>query len=203
MATRKLVMAEPDYSELARRPLRADRCTLLVVDLQEKLLPQIFEKERVLRNAQLLIRTAKILGVPALATTQYVRGLGPVDPETAELLPYEESLDKTTFSCFGHEPFCSALRALPRKRDTLLICGVESHICVMQTVLDALDEGYVVHVPVDAVSSRTELNWKIGIDRMRSAGAILSSTEMMIYELLRASDTPAFKEMLPHFRKAA
>jgi nicotinamidase-related amidase len=202
MATRNLVVAEPDYAEVVRQPLQPGNCALLVVDIQEKLLPQIFEKERLLHNSQLLIRLANALTVPTVATTQYIRGLGPIVPEAAELLPAQNSLDKTTFSCFGHEPFCSALKALPGRRNTLLVCGIESHICVMQTVLDALDEGYLVHVPVDAVSSRSELNWKIGLDRMRSAGAVLSTTEMMIYELLRASSTPAFKAMLPHLKAA-
>ena len=202
MATRNLLVAEPDYSEVVRQPLQANQCALLVVDIQEKLLPQIFEKERLVRNAQLLIRLANALNVPTVATTQYIRGLGPIVPEAAELLPRQNSLDKTTFSCFGHEPFRAALKALPGRRNTLLVCGIESHICVMQTVRDALDEGYLVHVPVDAVSSRTELNWKIGLDRMRFAGAVLSTTEMMAYELLHASNTPAFKTMLPHLKAA-
>jgi nicotinamidase-related amidase len=92
------------------------------------------------------------------------------------------------------------LKRLPGQRNTVLLCGMETHICVMQTALGALREGYLVHVASDAVSSRAELNWKIGLDRMRSAGAILSSTEMMIYELLRSSGAPAFKELLPYLK---
>jgi nicotinamidase-related amidase len=200
MATGSIVVTEPDYSEIARRPLEADKCALAVVDIQEKLLPPIFEKDRLVRNAQLLIRLANILGMPALTTTQYVRGLGPVVAEIAELLPDRNFMDKTSFGCFGNDQFCSALKTLPGKRNTLVICGMETHICVMQTVMGALDKGYLVHVAADAVSSRTELNWRIGLDRMKSAGAVISSTEMMIYELLRASNTPAFKEMLQHLK---
>jgi len=186
--------------ERAVRPLAAEQCALIVVDIQEKLLPPMFAKERLVRNAQLLIRLAGILDLPVLATTQYARGLGSIVPEIAELLPDTNFIDKTTFGCFGHEPFCSALQVLPRTRDTLLICGMETHICVLQTVLVALEKGYAVHVAADAVSSRSELNWELGLERMRRAGAVISSAEMMIYELLQASNTPQFKEMLPHLK---
>jgi nicotinamidase-related amidase len=104
------------------------------------------------------------------------------------------------FSCFGSEAFCSALKRLPGHRTTVLLCGMETHICVMQTALAALRDGYLVHVASDAVSSRTEANWRVGLDRMQAAGAILSSTEMMIYELLRASNAPAFRELLPYLK---
>jgi len=89
---------------------------------------------------------------------------------------------------------------LPGIRRTLLLCGMESHICVTQTALGALREGYLVHVASDAVSSRSEWNWKIGLERMRGAGAVISSTEMMIYELMRASSSAVFKELLPHLK---
>lgn len=92
------------------------------------------------------------------------------------------------------------MKRLPGNRNTLLLCGMESHICVMQTALAALHEGYIVHVASDAVGSRTEWNWKAGLERMRAAGAVMSSTEMMIYELMRSSCSAAFKEMLPHLK---
>jgi len=189
-----------DYAELARRPLEPDQCALIVVDIQEKLLPPIWEKERLVRNAQLLIRLAGILKMPALVTTQYMKGLGNTVPEIASLLPDTPSVDKLMFSCFGSDVFCSLLKRLPGHRTTVLLCGMETHICVMQTALGALREGYLVHVASDAVSSRAELNWRIGLERMRAAGAILSSTEMIIYELLRSSGAPAFKELLPYLR---
>jgi len=189
-----------DYAEIARRPLGADHCTLIVVDIQEKLLPPIFESARLLKNSQLLIRLAAVLKIPALVTTQYAKGLGNTTPEIASLLPDAQPIDKQMFSCFGSEAFCSMLKRLPGNRNTVLLCGMESHICVMQTALGALREGYIVHVASDAVSSRTEWNWKIGLDRMRAAGAVISSTEMILYELLRSSGSPAFKELLPHLK---
>jgi nicotinamidase-related amidase len=191
---------ETGYAEMARRPLEVEQCALIVVDIQEKLLPPIWEKERFVRNAQMLIRLAGILKIPALVTTQYTKGLGNTVPEIASLLPGSPPIDKLTFSCFGSDVFCSLLKRLPGQRTTALLCGMETHICVMQTAMGALREGYLVHVASDAVSSRTELNWRIGLDRMRAAGAILSSTEMIIYELLRASGTPAFKELLPYMK---
>jgi len=189
-----------DYSEIARTPLGADRCALLVVDIQEKLLPPIFQKEQLIRNSQLLIRLAGILKLPALMTTQYAKGLGDTVPEIASLLPETQAIDKQMFSCFGSDVFCSLLKRLPGNRNTVLLCGMESHICVAQTALAALREGYIVHVASDAVSSRSEWNWKIGLERMRAAGTVISSTEMIIYELLRWSGAPAFKELLPYLK---
>ena len=190
----------PQYAEMARRPLEAEHCALVVIDIQEKLLPPIFQTEQLVRNAQLLIRAAGILKIPALVSTQYAKGLGGTVPDVASLLQGSEPIDKTLFSCFGSDAFCSLLKRLPGQRTTLLLCGMESHICVAQTALGALREGYLVHIASDAVSSRTEWNWKIGLDRMRTAGAIISSTEMMIYELMRASSSAAFKELLPHLK---
>jgi nicotinamidase-related amidase len=195
-----IIPVETDYAEMARRPLEAEQCALIVVDMQEKLLPPIWEKERLVRNIQLLIRLAGILKMPALVTTQYAKGLGSTVPEIASMLPDSPPIDKLMFSCFGSDVFCSLLKRLPGQRTTVLLCGMETHICVMQTALGALREGYLVHVASDAVSSRTELNWRIGLDRMRAAGAILSSTEMMIYELLRSSGAPAFRELLPYLK---
>jgi nicotinamidase-related amidase len=189
-----------DYAEIARRPLEAERCALIVVDIQEKLLPPIFQKDQLLKNSQLLIRLAGILKIPALVTTQYAKGLGNTTPEIASLLPGTQPIDKQMFSCFGSDAFCAMLKRLPGNRNTVLLCGMESHICVMQTALGALREGYIVHVASDAVSSRTEWNWKIGLDRMRAAGAVISSTEMILYELLRSSGSPAFKELLPYLK---
>jgi nicotinamidase-related amidase len=189
-----------DPSEIARRPLEAAQCALVVVDIQEKLLPPIFNKEQLVKNSQLLIRLAKILELPILVTTQYSKGLGSTVPEIASLLEGVNTYDKLEFSCFGSDHFRSRLKALPGNRNTVLLCGMEAHICVMQTALGALNERYLVHVASDAVGSRAEWNWKIGLERMRSAGAVISSTEMMMYELLRCSGTPQFKELLQYLK---
>jgi len=189
-----------EYTEVARRPLESDQCALVVVDIQEKLLPPIFEKEQLVKNSKLLIRAASVLKIPAIVSRQYAKGLGQTVPEIASLLPETKVIDKDRFSCFGSDVFCMLLKRLPGNRNTLLLCGMESHICVMQTALAALREGYLVHVASDAVSSRTEWNWKVGLERMRDAGAVISSTEMMIYELMRSSSSPAFRELLPYLK---
>src|SRR6266849_1823020 len=192
--------ASADYADIARRPLEPDQCALLVVDIQEKLLPPIFEREQLVRNSKLLIRAAGVLRIPAIVSTQYAKGLGATVPEIASLLPDTEAIDKDRFSCFGSDAFCTLLKRLPGNRNTLLLCGMESRICVAQTALAALREGYLVHIASDAISSRTEWNWKIGLQRMRDAGAVISSTEMIIYELLRSSGTDAFKAMLKYLK---
>jgi nicotinamidase-related amidase len=187
-------------SETARRQLRADECALLVIDVQVKMLPPIQDGERLLRNVQLLLRLAKILEIPVLATTQYAQGLGAVAPEIASLLAGSIPCDKLEFGCFSNQPFNNALRSVAAGRNTLLLCGMETHICVMQTALGALQQGYLVHVASDAVGSRSEWNWQVGLGRMQAAGALLSSTEMMTYELLHASGTDAFEQMLPYLK---
>ena len=187
------------HSDAARRMLRSEDCALAVIDIQEKLLPPIFEKERLVRNAALLVRLANILSLPVIVSTQYEKGLGQTVTEISALLTDAKPIDKLEFGCFGNGDYCSAVGNLSN-RNTLLLCGMESHICVTQTALGALNQGLNVHIAADAVSSRTELNWKVGLNRMQSAGAVLSSTEMMIYELLGKSGTPAFKEMLKHLK---
>lgn len=190
-----------EASDVTRLALQAEHCALIVVDIQEKLLPPIFNKDELVKNAQLLVRLANILEIPTIVTTQYARGLGRTVQEIASLLLETRPIDKLQFGCFGCGEFRSALKSLPGLRNTLLVCGMETHICVMQTVLGALNDGYLVHVASDAVGSRVRWNWEIGLDRVRAAGAVISTTEMMIYELLRSSGTPQFKEMLPYLKE--
>jgi len=189
-----------DTVDTARQLLQAEQCALVVIDIQEKLLPPIFNKDELIKNSQLLIRVANVLEIPVVVTTQYVQGLGPIVPEIASLIGSSRSVDKLDFSCFGSNDFRTALKSLPGNRNTVLLCGMEAHICVMQTALGALNDGYLVHVATDAIGSRIRWNWDIGIDRMRAAGAVISTTEMMIYELLRCSGTRTFKEMLPYLK---
>ncbi len=177
--------------------LDAQSATLVVIDFQAKLVPAIFERERAVGNAQLLLRLAEILKLPAILTTQNAAGLGPTIPEIQSLAQNVAPIDKTSFGCFGSDEFVRALKQRAPGANTLLVAGIESHICVAQTVLGALESGYLVHVAEDAVSSRTAENWRVGLNRMERAGAVMSSTEMMVYELLRKSGTPEFKAVLP------
>jgi len=177
------------------------RTALILVDLQERLLAAIDGRDRVVRNALLLLRLARTIDLPVVLTTQYARGLGATVPEVLAEAPGVEPLDKVSFGCFGDEAFLRRLAGLGREgRDQLLLAGVEGHICVAQTVLGALETGRAVHVAGDAVGSRTEANRQVGLHRMEESGAVLSSTEMAVYELLGRSDSAAFKAMLPHLK---
>jgi len=176
--------------------LRKERTVLVVVDLQEKLLPAIPRRESVVQNSLLLLRLAQVLELPVILTSQYSKGLGAIVREVREAAPAAEGLDKVTFGCFGDAAFAQRLASMPQ-RDQLLLTGVETHICVAQTVLGALEKGYRVHVASDALGARSEANHGVGLARMERSGAVVSSTEMACYELLARSDGDAFKKMLP------
>ena len=179
--------------------IHPDNTVLVVVDLQEKLAPVITGIEAVIGNTKKLLRLAKILPLKTLVTTQYRKGLGDTVSEITELLE-AEPIDKICFGCMGDDIFNQQLAAALPNGGTILLCGVEAHVCVTQTALGALAKGYNVHVAADAVGSRTSDNRQIGIERMRDAGAVISSTEMAIYELLGDSRRPEFKQMLPYLK---
>ena len=147
-----------DPQSTASRILSPKSCALVVIDPQTKLMPAIFEADRVIKNTVLLIRLSQILSIPAVITTQYSQGLGPLVAEVACAAPGATPFDKTSFGCFGDENFVAHLKKVAPGRDTLLIAGVESHVCVTQTALGALNAGYEVHVARDATSSRTREN---------------------------------------------
>ena len=167
---------------------------LVVVDVQERLLPAIFERQRVLQNAVRLIQGAALLQVPIFATEQYRKGLSPTVPEVAAAIPGFAPMEKLAFSACGATGFLSALKK--RKVSEAIVCGIEGHVCVSQTCLDLLDEGFRVFVAADAVSSRTLENYHFGLDRMRAAGAVIVSTEMVLFELLERAGTEEFKQVL-------
>jgi nicotinamidase-related amidase len=170
---------------------------LVVLDLQAKLVPAMFDPQGVIRNAGILLRLAELLQIPRVLTTQYVKGLGPIVPEIVQAAPGTVPFEKISFGCFGEPDFLRHLKLHAPEARSLLVTGVESHICVTQTVLGALEAGYLVHVAADATSSRSKENWQIGLHRMERAGAVISSTEMMVYELLAKSGTHEFKTILP------
>ncbi len=179
--------------------IRPETTALVVIDLQEKLVPAIDGREELLANTEKLLRLAEVTGLTTFLTTQYSKGLGATLPRIAELCEVEP-IDKICFGCLADDPFQQALeKALP-PGGTLLLAGVESHICVMQTALGALEKGYNVHVAADAVGSRSPANKAVGLDRMCNAGAVVSSTEMAIYELFGDSRNDEFKKMLPYLR---
>jgi nicotinamidase-related amidase len=181
--------------------LSPERAVVVAIDLQEKLLPAIEGRDTVVGNTVLVLRLAAILGLPVVVTTQYRQGLGDVVPEVRAASGGAEPLDKTAFGCFLDAGFLARLDQL-RGRDQLVVTGVESHICVAQTVLGAIEKSFQAHVVSDAVGSRTAANREIGLRRMERAGALISSAEMCVYELLGRSDSSAFKQMLPFLKGA-
>jgi nicotinamidase-related amidase len=168
---------------------------LVVIDFQEKLLPKMQRAEGVTAQAVKLIRFCRDTGIPVFWTEQYPKGLGPTVGEIAQELPDEEPFEKTVFGCFGAPGFADALEQASRGQ--LLLTGIETHVCVMQTALDALDRGFEVFVPKDAVSSRADSEYEAGLSRMARAGAEIVTTEMALFELLREAGTPEFKKALP------
>lgn len=174
--------------------LSREKTALIVIDYQEKLAPRVWNYEMMLENAKLMIRAVPIYGIPILYTEHYPSGLGVTVPEIKELLSDHEPYEKVVFSAFGSEEFT---RALEEKHiSTLMVMGIESHICVSQTVHDAIDRGYKIHVISDAISSRIELNHWVGIGKMKEAGAVISSTETALYEIQYQAANPEFKELL-------
>lgn len=196
-------MTPPDAAPAAtaaRHPylLGPDTCVLVVVDMQEPFLNAIFERERLTKNVELLCRAAAVLGVPIIATVQYAERMGGLIAEIKMALSGGaadvEPLDKLCFSCAGSPPFMAALQATGRKQ--VLLCGLETHICVSQTAHDLLHANYQVHVAADAVSSRTLERHKLGMERIRDAGARPCAAEAAAYEWLREAGTPEFKQVL-------
>ncbi len=164
---------------------------LLVIDVQEKLLAAIPAGRRIAWNVRRLIDGAKILGLPVAATEQYPKGLGPTVPELAERLGSIPS--KMIFSCSACPEIFADFRS--RGVDKILLCGIEAHVCVQQTALDLLSDGWSVYLAVDAIGSRFEIDYRTALQRMDSAGVTLTTTEAALFEWCRTADTPEFKQI--------
>lgn len=174
--------------------LQPESTILLIIDLQEKLMNAMSDREKVYKNTELLLETAKQLAIPVIVTEQYPRGLGRTVPEVAEKLAEHTLIEKTCFSACTDE-FGTALQNTGRS--TILITGSETHICVFQTARDLAAQGYDVYVVLDAVCSRFETNYLNGLDLMKEAGAVITNTETVIFDLLKEAGTPAFKAISP------
>ncbi len=173
--------------------LAAENTAVVLVDLQEKLLPVISERDALVDSAGRLVTGAAVLGVPVIHTEQNPRGLGPTVAAVADLLP-DPPVTKLAFSCCGEPAFTDALAALGRQQ--ILLAGIETHVCVYQTAVDLIAAGYEVRVVTDAVSSRTLANKALGLEAMRDAGVSVTSVETALFELLKVAEGPRFKEIL-------
>jgi nicotinamidase-related amidase len=171
------------------RVLDRERAALVVVDVQEAFRPAVGDFEAVARNAAILAEGARILGLPVVVTEQYPRGLGQTVPEVARAIEGVPRLEKLVFSAARADGFDLG------GRDQALVCGIETHVCVNQTVQDLLDDGVEVQVATDAVSSRTVANRHAGLAKMETSGAMLTSTEMALFELVGRAGTDEFKRI--------
>jgi isochorismate hydrolase len=171
--------------------LRTEDTLLLVIDVQEKLFRVMYEKEQLLSNLRKLAQGCSLLGIPALVTEQNPAGLGPTVPDVATLLPDAEKAAKFSFSYCAESGFVDQLKATNRHQ--ILVCGIESHICVYQTAMDLMDAGFEVQVVCDAVSSRTGQNKELALRRLETEGAKITGVEMALFELLRSAKAEQFK----------
>lgn len=174
--------------------LNKDDTVLLIIDIQVKLWNAMYNREEVEKNTPILVELAKKAGIPILVTEQYKKGMGPTIKAVAEKLEGVEGIEKLCFNCLDLEEFRDKLASLKRK--TLLIAGIEAHICILQTALAALNLDFDVHIVADATGSRTEKNHSIGLERMRDGGCTITSAEAAVFEVIKEAGSPLFKEML-------
>jgi nicotinamidase-related amidase len=171
--------------------LNTETTALLLVDIQGKLARLMYEKELLFENLQKLVKGVRILELPVLWVEQNPDGLGPTIHEVADLLTDIQPISKLSFSSCGEPRFVDALQTTGR--GNLLVAGIETHICVYQSVIDLMEMGYDAHVVADAVSSRSLVNKAIGLEKMNAAGASLTSVETALFELLRAARGDTFR----------
>jgi nicotinamidase-related amidase len=176
--------------------LHRDRALVLVVDVQDRLTPAMPPEtlDRLVKYARALVHAARTLGLPVLCSEQYPKGLGRTLPAIAELLP-SPPLEKVHFSCGADAPFQRTLEMTGRKQ--VIVTGMETHVCVFQTTRDLVAQGYDVQVCADAVSSRTEEHRLRGLELCRTAGAVVTTAETAIFDLLQQAATPEFKAVAP------
>ncbi len=176
------------------------RTCMIVIDPQERLMKAVEKPERVVRNTNLLMKTAEIFDIPVIASTQYKKGLGPIVSEIE--LPQKRLffVDKTEFNCFYNQDFLNIVHKLPASVDTLILTGVEAHICVFQTAISSLHAGYNTWVATDAVSAREKRNAKQAIRLMQTSSIWCAPTETIVYQLLKKAGTDQFKAMLNHLK---
>jgi nicotinamidase-related amidase len=178
---------------LDKMRLKASEAVLVIVDVQERLASVMERRQQVEAAIGVLIRTARLHDIPIIVTQQYTRGLGPTVEALSSKLEGVDPVEKIHFSCCGEEPFTGALDALGRRK--IILTGMEAHVCVLQTALDLIDAGYAVHLPWDAVCSRLDGNREVAMRFLERAGAVVTSSETAVFQILEKAGTPEFKEI--------
>jgi nicotinamidase-related amidase len=181
--------------------LRRSNTLLVVIDVQEKFRPAVFQFDRVINSIRKLSEGFRLLGIPVVVTEQYPKGLGATVSEVKKSLGKFSPVEKISFSCFEDEKFRTAVRA--HKPGNLVLAGIESHVCVLQTALDALAQGLSVHVAVDGISSIHESDHLIAVERLKQAGVFMASSEMLLFQLLDDAKDPDFKKLSGIVKKYA
>jgi len=171
--------------------LEKNRTALLLIDVQDRFRERIHEMDEVIKGCSRLLRFYERLGMPTVATEHYTKGLGKTVPELAELVSGWSPLEKITFSCDGDAAFQAALQGTGR--DQIVLCGIETHVCVYQTARDLRARGLHVTVAADATSSQSPQNRELGLQRLRDLGIAVMGVEMILFEILREARTPDFK----------
>ncbi|ACA58964.1 hydrolase [Candidatus Desulforudis audaxviator] len=164
---------------------------LVIIDIQDRLAAAMKVKNEVIKNCLHLIELSKMLNIPIVVTEQYPKGLGRTLVEIKEQLPVYQPIEKLTFSCCEEPNFLNEIKKLDKM--SIILTGMETHICVLQTCIGLLREGFNVHIVRDAVCSRAKENWKTGIEFMRDAGAAITCTETVLFQLLKVAGTEEFK----------
>lgn len=160
---------------------------VVAIDFQERLMPAMFDKEGLEQRAVTFLKGCGILGVPVVTTQQYTKGLGDTIPSIKEAITDFKSFDKMTFSCYQTDEIVEEIQKLSAKQiweKQVVVIGVETHICVLQTVMDLIEQDYNVFVVADLVSSRKEIDTKWGLERMKRAGAVITTMESVLFEIL-------------------
>jgi len=173
--------------------IRKEDAVLVLIDFQEKLMPAMKDPEELEEVTEKLIRGCRILGVPALVTQQYTKGLGHTVPRLCEVIGSFEPIEKTAFSAMGEPAFVEALKTCGRK--TVILAGIESHVCVQQTALDLLEAGFSVFLVTDCISSRSKNDRKYAVLRMADSGVLRTTCEAVLFELCGGAREPGFKEI--------
>jgi len=173
--------------------LEIQQCCLTVVDVQGKLAQLMHGREALFKNIRILVQAANILEIPILWCQQCPEALGPTVPEIAQHIADIEPINKSAFSCCGEENFNTSLRDLTRNQ--VLLCGIETHVCIYQTAVDLLRQDFHVEVVADAVSSRALENKQIAINRLAAEGAKITCTETALFELLKTAEHPQFRQI--------
>lgn len=173
--------------------IEPENACLLFIDIQERFRPVISQMDDVVKNTLILARSARILKIPYLITEQYPAGLGQTLPEILDVLKPEEVIEKTAFSCYGECAFIRKLNEL--NRCDVIVCGIETHVCLLQTVFDLLSKAFRVFVVADATSSRRISDKELALSAMREEGAVVVSTESLLFMLLADSKHPHFRQV--------